>query len=206
MIAPEVRMHDLNPDGFAALNKRLSAVAWGAGEATLTVLHAGGSVINAVHSSRGVVGVEELEEPEVMRVRHAVDRVLLLDRSRLGDLSSRLVDLARLSANQGELLWRAREVWNSHEAVVQSPAPEPSKWPAVSDRLARVPDDAWVVARIRYGEGQSFVVAGCVVGGVLVEITSSVPADAAVAATIDASLDDDPADVIAWLDEVTTWT
>jgi hypothetical protein len=206
VIAPEIYMHDLDPVGFARLNGRFGR--HDTDEVTITVLHEGGVVQHAVHSTRGAVDVgDRTGDAGEMRAHHGVDRVVLLDRRLLDDLSSGVVDLARACATQGELLWRSRELWNAHPAVEQSPAPQPSRWPAVSERLARVPDGAWVVANINDGaNAYAFVIGGRVEGGVFVEMTSAIPEGATVAATITASLGDDPSDAVAWLDEVTAWS
>lgn len=181
MISPQVRIVDVDPAGFAWLNRLLAASDL-AGAGTVTVLHDGGRVVRAVHSGTGDVAfgaaTVDVAAPAALRHRLGADHLVLLDRSALPDLAAAVAGLGRSCATQPELLWRAREAWNACPGVVQDPPPAPSRWPAVAARLAAVADGAWVVATCT--GAPAWRLAARVEGGALVEITSAVPEDATV--------------------------
>lgn len=188
MIDARVRIVDLEPDGFSWLNGRLSSRdRWG-GE--VSVLHDGTRVVSvAGPAGDAVAHGDAVGDPAALAASVAdasgAELVTVIDRRVLDELSSSLVDLGRSCRSQGELLWRARELWNTHPGVVAVPAPEPSRWPAVEALLAAVPDDRWIVARARREGSPPMVLAGRVRDGLIVEVTSAEPPVEAVAALLE---------------------
>lgn len=187
MIDAGIRIVDLDPDGFSWLNDLLLKRDV-ARRSTVSVLHDGSRVIQVAGTAAADAGVaagDAVDDPEALAdlvlTRTGADEVTVLDRRGLDELSSDVVDLARRCASQGELLWRSRERWNNHPAVVLRPSPEPSRWPPVQELLARVPDDHWLVLQV---DGDApFALAGRVRGGLLVELTSR-PVEGPVSASI----------------------
>lgn len=179
MIAPDIQIVDVDPDGLAFVNAALSerdrAVAPG-----VTVLHDGRRVVRIAASGEVPLQVgQSIDDPAVTaaRIREATGApsVTMVDECRLDDLSAALVELGRACSSQGELLWRARELWNNHAAIVQVPAPSLSRWRGVSDLVTRVQDGQWIVMRICRNGERVWTFAAMVERGVVVKITSAEP-------------------------------
>ena len=182
MISPAVRTRDVDPDAMAWLNRVLAGRDRRI-RRTLTVVHAAGRVTAVTGDGDPAVATgDPVDDPAALaaalREAGAYDEVVVVDAPALEELSADLVDLGRRCTSQAELLWRARELWNTHPAVAQSPAPRPSRWPALADRLAAVPDGTWIRVGVSLDDGRVHVLAVLVEGGVVTELTSNVPAGA----------------------------
>jgi hypothetical protein len=185
VIAPTVRMVDLDPEAFAHVERVLSSRDRSA-PAAVTVLHDGRRALRVVHNATGELDValadagvddDRAAQAAELRMRLGVDSVTFVDRSRLDDLGRELVALGRTCSDQGELLWRARELWSSHPAIAIDPPPGPSRWPAVAARLRSLDDGSWIeVVATRAGGAEPWRLAARVEAGLLVEITSAPPA------------------------------
>ncbi|MGI8794390.1 MAG: hypothetical protein ACR2H3_14655 [Acidimicrobiales bacterium] len=182
MIHPGVAIVDVEPDGFSAVCVALARRDLAATQ-TVSVAHRSGVVRAIVHSVDGLLPgpFDPVEDPRAtavtLRSRFDADTVVVIDEEQLGDLSAQLTELGRTCDSQGELLWRARQLWHEHPAVVTVPAPSPPRWLLVAEILASVPDGEWVVLRAERAERGPFVLAGQVDQGLLVRITSVEPPD-----------------------------
>ncbi|HVL80474.1 MAG TPA: hypothetical protein VM840_02645, partial [Actinomycetota bacterium] len=82
MIAPDVEIVDLDPEGFARLSRMATGRVYGSGR-ELHVLHEAGEVVTVVDTSAGVVTDRyrrrPLGEPDAIRREAEVDRVVLVD-------------------------------------------------------------------------------------------------------------------------------
>lgn len=158
MIDPAVAIEDVDPAAFAHLNEVLSRRDRAAAATSKTIVHD---------------GVEALGDLDALRQEHGVDELVLLDRRGLDDLSAQLVEAARQTDDQGELLARCRQVYVNHPAVSFVPVPPaegPGAWGAVQQVLDSVPDGQWVRA-----EAGAWVLAAQVREGRIVRITSEPP-------------------------------
>ncbi len=150
MIAPDIAIVGLEPLGFAHLCGVVSRRERARGS-EVQVLHERGDVLRVVHSEKGSINEfhESFDEPsrratEILQSSE-VARVVMLDREGLGDLSARLVELAKASATQTELLWKSSEVFWSHPAIATAPDRPRSLWNEISKRLSSLGDDFWVL-------------------------------------------------------------
>ena len=182
MIAPDVKMVDLDPVGFgwvcSVITRRDRARRSG-----LTVLHESGHVVRVVHSTDG--DLDAWHEPFANASERAhellalagVEEVTMLDRSGLDDLSAALVDAARRSPTQPEMLWACADAYRSHPAVALAPEREPSPWPAIAAAARSLGPHAWVdlVAHDDSGDVVTRLTAE-LRDGVVVLLTSTPPA------------------------------
>lgn len=189
MIDAGVRIVDLDPEGFSWLNRCLSARDQGRQE--VSVLHDGATVIQVAGllDGREVAVGDAVDDASILARSVAdatgADLVTVIDSRGLDALSSSIVELGRACRSQGELLWRSREEWNAHPGVVMVPPPEPSRWPAIEALLASVPDERWIVVRVRADGAAPTVLAGRVRSGLIIEVTSAEPDAGDVAAELE---------------------
>lgn len=176
MIAPDVRMTWLDPEGFAWLNRVVRRRR--DEDVLLSVLHEGDRVLQVVHARDGVVsGVLERVGPdraataEALRAQTGVDRVLLIDRARIGEVAADVVDLAASTRVQGQLLLGAQERFWSSSAVATSPEPPISPWPPVVAALRAIGDGVVLLGAWR-GEVCLLTLRCVVEAGLVVDVTS----------------------------------
>lgn len=171
MIDPRIAIEDVDPDALARVNAALSSRDR-ALRATKTIVHN---------------GVEALGDLEALRREHGVDELVLLDRTRLDDLSAQFVEAARATDDQGELLARCREIYVNHPAVtlVPCPAGEGPGWASVQRLLRSIKNGRWITAVV--GEWR---LAAEINGGRIVRITSSPPEGSVNAVALRGSVDD----------------
>lgn len=182
MIDPGVQIVDVDPVGFAALCASLAQRDRSQGR-EVSVAHAGGVVRKVIATFEVEVGLaagDRIDDPDAaarrLQSQTGADLVTIIDEESIADLSPRLTELARSCRSQGELLWRARVLWQEHPGVVTVPEPSPPRWPAVADAIAAVPDGHWIVLESSDADGAGdFRLAAKVVGGLLVTITSAAP-------------------------------
>lgn len=161
MIAPEVAIVDLEPDGFATLCA-LMAGRERARRPVLQILHEDGRVLRVVHSTRGAL--EEHHEPFTEPERRAeelleqtgVGRVVLLDRRGLGALAREIDGFATPGRTQAELLWAANERFWANPCVATAPAAPRIPWAGMGDRLTAWGPQAWGVLAAWRGEELAF--------------------------------------------------
>ena len=193
MISPDVRIVDVDSEGLAFVNAALSERDKASAPAVM-VLHDGRHVVRiAAPADVPIAAGDPIGDPRATaaRIQEATGAlsVTLVDERQLDALSSELVELGRSCPTQGEVLWRARELWNSHAAIVQVPPPGLSRWRGVSDLVGRVPDGRWIVLRICRDESRVWTFAARVEGGVVIEITSAHPPPDSTAVTLEVEAD-----------------
>jgi hypothetical protein len=193
VIAPDVQMVELDSEGVAFINAVLSARDRNSDRGVM-VLHNGAEVIRvAGHVGEPAVLGMPVGEPSVtaerLRQLTGAATLTLVDSRLVDSLSDDLVELGRACATQGELLWRARDLWNRHAAVAQAPEPRASRWPDVEELLRRVGDGQWVVLRLRRSEETEWVFAARVEAGVISKITSVPPSAEDVSVTVELDVD-----------------
>lgn len=150
MIAPDVLIVDLEPEGFALLSELASKRVYRTAP-EIHVLHRSGKVLNVVHTTEGVIDKfrEHFDDPasrarEILATSGA-ERVILVDKDPISELSTAQVDLARRVETQTELLWRANQMFFSAPGVAVSPKAKPSFWGAIFERAAAPRGDYWAV-------------------------------------------------------------
>jgi hypothetical protein len=178
VIDPAVPITHLDPDGVRRLMALVTSRSGAAGT-QLTVLHDEGRVIGVVHSVDGHVDAhrEDVTDPAALAAAlleaTGVDRVVVLDRSRLDDVAAAVVDAARRLPSQGDLLLAAHDIWWSHPAVVTAPTPPLSSWAPVRDLLRGLPD-GWI--HLAIGPDPRLDAHLRLAGGWIAEITGRDPA------------------------------
>lgn len=174
MIDPGVAVVDVDPEGFALVNAALSS-RQRTEPATATV------VVD------GPEGLAALGDLEALRQAEGVDRLVVLDRQRLDDLSAAFVEAARETDDQGRLLAKCREIYVNHPAVTLVPCPSDaaSGWVPVGDLLESIEDGHWIRAVIG-----DWGLAAELCGGRIVRITSSPPEGAVSAVLLQGTADD----------------
>lgn len=170
MIDARIAIEDVDPEALAHIN----AVLCRRDRSTQTV-------VTVVHD-----GVGSLGDVEELRRQRGADELVLLDRAGLDDLSAQLVQIAKDTGDQGELLVRCRQAYVDHWAVTIVPPPAPRNgWAPVQELLRKVPDGHWMEAT-----AGSWTVAAQVRDGRIVRITSSPPSDEPRAVRIEGSVED----------------
>lgn len=171
VIDPGIAIEDVDPDALARVNAALSSRDR-AQRATKTIVHD---------------GVEALGDLEALRREHDVDELVLLDRTRLDDLSAEFVDAARATDDQGDLLARCRQIYVNHPAVTLVPCPAAGGpgWGPVQRLLRSIANGRWITVLV--GEWK---LAAEINGGRIVRITSSPPEGAVNAVALRGSVDD----------------
>ncbi len=148
MIAPDLRMVDLDPTGFPWLCGLL-ARRDRTPTPSLQVLHDGGRVLNVVHTVRGRQPGhrEPFDDPHAraaeLLASTDVERVVLIDRSELDNLWAEIEAFARPEVTQPELLWASNDRFWSHPAVVTAPAAPRSPYPWVHGWFSSLGPDWW---------------------------------------------------------------
>lgn len=177
MISPDVRIVDLEPEGFGHVNQVLSRRAAKQGP-EIHLLHDAGKVLNVVHTAEGVIAdyrgnfTSPQSRAEEIRSMSGVARVILIDQSLISGLPSRLVGIASSVHSQGELLWEGAAAFWSDPGIATAPAPPIPPWPKVHDRIKSFGDDFWVLLAAWEGERPAVDLLGHFQDGYLTLITS----------------------------------
>jgi len=141
VIAPGIRMEDLDDGGFALLEEHVSRRDLGGGP-ELHVLHESGRVVSVLHTADGPLpgphaDVTAADAPR-LRAEHGVDRVVLLDADAFDATED--VALVGLDVPQPTLFATQVERFWSSPAVITDPAPVLARWPELAEALKRVGD------------------------------------------------------------------
>ena len=182
MIAPGLRVIDVEPDGFGVLNALVSRYDRPrSGE--LHVLHDDGRVLRVVHTLEGPtsryrepLGDDLPAKAAELRRLAAVDRVVLVDRDGLSALSHLLSACGLPEVDQPTAFRRSHDVFWSSAAVVTDPAPPSSaSWDELEGHLRSLGEDYWALLSGYDGERCAFTAVGRFVGGQMVHLTSLQP-------------------------------
>lgn len=178
MIAPGIRVVDVEPSGFGelcALVSRYDRPSRG----ELHVLHDRGRVLRVVHTQDGPsqhrdhLGADLPAAAQRLRTSTGVDRVVLVDRDGLLALSPVLAAAGPSDIDQPEMLRRSTSAFWASPAVVTDPAPPSvASWQRLAEHLRRLGDDYWGLLAGYDGDTCVFTVVGRFVDGQLVLMTS----------------------------------
>jgi hypothetical protein len=145
VIAPGIRMEDLDEGGFALLEELVSRRDLGGGP-ELHVLHESGRVVSMLHTVHGPLpgphqDVAPADAPH-LRAAHGVDRVVLLD----ADAFDAVEDpgLVALDVPQPTLFATQVERFWSSPAVIADPEPVRTSWPSLARALEEL-GAGWVL-------------------------------------------------------------
>lgn len=178
MIAPDVLIVDLEPKGFALLSELASRRVYRTAS-EIHLLHSSGRVLNVVHTTEGVI--ERFREPFDDPASRAIDilgasgaeRVILIDKDSIDELSAAQVELARRVETQTELLWRANDVFFTTSGVAVAPGPSPSSWGGLFERARVIGEDYWAVLGAWSDERLTVSLIARIAGGLIKLLTSA---------------------------------
>ena len=182
MIAPGLRVVDVEPDGFGVLNDLVSRYDRPAA-AELHVLHDRGAVLRVVHTLAGPVaehdahlGDDLTAAAAALRRRTGVDRVVLVDRDGLSELSHPLAACGAPDVDQPTAFRRSHELFWASAAVVTDPEPPSgTSWLALEDHLRALGDDYWALLAGYDGDRCAFTLLARFRTGQLTDLTSLQP-------------------------------
>ena len=183
MIAPGVRVVDVEPDGFGVVCS-LSSVYDRPTRGELHVLHDRGRVLRVVHTLHGPsqahrepLGQDLPARARALREEAEVDRVVLVDRDALVAEADAFAAVGPGTLDQPTVLRRSNELFWSSAAVVTDPEPPctgPS-WERLEQHLRGLGDDYWGLLAGYDGERCAFTLLARFVGGRVVHLTSLLP-------------------------------
>ena len=179
MIAPGLRVVDVEPDGFGvlcALVPRHDRITRG----ELHLLHQDGHVVRAVHTVTGPtqghrepLGDDLAGAARRLREVADVDRVILVDRDRLAAQEAAFAAVGPSDIDQPTTLRRSRQLFWASDAVVTDPAPPTEEsWERLAEHLRALGDDYWGLLAGYDGDACAFTLVGRFVGGQLALMTS----------------------------------
>lgn len=180
MIAPEIRIVDVEPDGFGIVCD-LASSRHGAGNGELHVLHEAGEVLRAVHTISGPtaqhrepLGDDLPEKARALRTETGVDRVVLVERSGLLAMADDLAATGPATIDQPTFFRRSNQLFWASPAVVTDPAPPASgpAWELLEEHLRGLGDDFWGLLAGYDGDVCAFTLLARFVGGRVVRLTS----------------------------------
>ncbi|MHB8718502.1 MAG: hypothetical protein ACYDAC_06385 [Candidatus Dormibacteria bacterium] len=178
MIDPDVRIIDLEPDGFALIC-RIASAAQRSTPTTISVLHDSGVPVVAHHSDGEEVPpacLDRFDDPprraRTLQAEHGVDRVVMYDRSRADDLAAHMVGNSGPHVTQLEAFWANSDSFWSSPAIAVAPPPPPNPWRVLPARLRRAGDDWWGVLALYEGDTCAASLLGHVGGGRVDILTS----------------------------------
>lgn len=179
MIAPAIRVVDVEPDGFGVLCSLVPSYKRPT-RGELHVLHDGGQVLRVVHTLSGPT--REHREPlgedlsaAAQRLRAAadVDRVVLVDRDLLRSEACRLAEAGPSSIDQPTMMRRSQRLFWTSSAVVTVPEPpSQASWERLAAHLRGLGDDYLMLIAGYDGDACAFTLLGRVVAGQVVLLTS----------------------------------
>lgn len=180
MIAPDVRVVDVEPDGFGVLCT-LAATYDRPTRGELHVLHDGGQVRRVVHTLNGPL--QEHHEPlgdnlprraAELRELAGVDRVVLVERSGLVAQADAFAAAGPGSVDQPTALRRSNEVFWSSPAVVTDPAAPHTgpSWERLEQHLRDLGSNYRALLAGYDGDRCSFTLLAHLVQGRVVHLTS----------------------------------
>lgn len=178
MIAPDVRLVDLEPEGFALIG-RLALSAQLAQPRTLSVLHDSGVPVTAHDSGGAELDTAWLLPFDDARARaadllaaHAAERVVLYDRSRVDELAATVVANSTPATTQLEAFWANSDAFWSSPAIAAAPPPPANPWRSLPARLGPLGDDWWALLALYEGDTCAATMLAHLAGGRVDVVTS----------------------------------
>lgn len=175
MIAPDVLVLDMEPDGFAwlcdlARQRQSKPSTWG------WVVHRAGKVVTSsgMHLQPGSVLPDDLDRaPAALLERSGLERVVMLDAGSTHELAQALDQVATPSATQFRLFAGSTAAFWGSPAVRTAPAPPTNPWEAVEAWLGALGHGRLVLAVYDDAGDLRLSLVAEVNGGVVTKITSS---------------------------------
>lgn len=183
MIAPHIRVVDVEPDGFGIVCS-LAAAAGGSGSGELHVLHDRGRVLRVVHTISGAsadfwqpLGPDLPSAAAQLRDRAGVDRVILVDREQISSWGHALAQAGAPDVDQSTAFRRTRAVFWTCPGVVADPPPrrDTDSWDRLAEHLQSLGPDYWTLLAGYDGPRCAFTLLARLVEGQIVHLTSLAP-------------------------------
>jgi hypothetical protein len=183
VIAPEIRIVDVEPDGFGIVCD-LASRHDHSSRGQLHVLHEGGQVLRVVHTVHGPtmqhrepLGSDLPATARALRESAGVDRVVLVERSGLLAMADDLAATGPATIDQPTFFRRSNALFWASPAVVTDPAAPATgpAWERLEEHLRGLGDDYWGLLAGYDGEVCAFTLLARFVGGRIVHLTSMIP-------------------------------
>lgn len=176
MIAPDVVITDLEPDGFYLICQ-IAEQRQRRSERIVSLLHDGGEVVNVVDSRDGVLDAHREpfadadQRATTLLAETGAERVVLYDRTRLHDLAQRLAAIPATALPQQQVFWDNADAFWSSPAIATAPARRPDPW-RVAPAILRRAEGAWALLALYDGERCAATLLAQVSGGMVSAVTS----------------------------------
>ena len=183
MIAPNVRIVDVEPNGFGVVCA-LASTYDRPSNGELHVLHQGGQVLRVVHTLTGPtqqhrepLGPDLPARAAELRAATGVDRVVLVEQSGLVAMADELAAVGPGTLDQPTVLRRSTALFWASPAVVTDPPPPATaaSWDRLEHHLRSLGADYWALLAGYDGDRCAFTLLARFVGGRIVHLTSMVP-------------------------------
>jgi hypothetical protein len=182
VIAPGVRIVDVEPDGFGLLCSLVSTYERPS-KGELHVLHENGTVQRAVHTISGPtprhrepLGPDLPARARALYAEADVDRVVLVDRAALVAQAAEFAAAGPGELDQPTALRRSTQLFWTSPAVVTHPAPPSSaSWERLAEHLRGLGDDYWGLLAGYDGSSCALTALARFVDGRVVHLTSMLP-------------------------------
>lgn len=183
MIAPDIEIVDVEPDGFGVVCDLASSFD-PAARGELHVLHDRGRVLRVVHTLTGPtrdycepLGEDLMARAAVLREQAGVDRVVLVDRDLLVAEADAFAEVGPATLDQPTVFRRSNAVFWSSPAVVTDPAPPDTaaSWDRLADHLRGLAPDYRALLAGYDDETCAFTLLARIVEGRIVHLTSMTP-------------------------------
>lgn len=176
MIAPDIVITDLEPDGFYLVCS-IAESRQRRTEHVVSVLHDAGMVLNVISSRDGVLDAhrepfaDAQQRAQALLAATGADRVVLYDRTQLDDLAARLADIPVTTHAQQQVFWDNADAFWSSPAIATAPARRADPWRA-APRMMRRADGGWALLALYDGERCAATLLARVSGGMVRAMTS----------------------------------
>ena len=183
MIAPGIRIVDVEPDGFGVVCGLMSGRERET-RGELHVLHDAGVVRRVVHTVTGPtpafrepLGDDLPRRARELREQAGVDRVVLVERAALVAQSHAFAAVGPSTVDQPTMMRRSNALFWSSPAVVTDPAPPAGgeTWQQLHQHLRGLGDDYWGLLAGYDGDRCAFTLLARFVEGQVVHLTSLLP-------------------------------
>lgn len=176
MIAPDVVITDVEPEGFGLICS-LAEKRQRRSERVVSVLHDAGVVQNVVCTRDGVLDThrepfaDAQQRAEQLLGETGADRVVLYDRTRLDDVAQRIAAIPATTRPQLQVFWDNADAFWSSPAIATAPAPPVNHWRTVPNILARA-EGGWALLALYDGDACAATLLAEVRDGLVRRITS----------------------------------
>lgn len=178
MIAPAIRIVDVDPEAFGLLNDlAVRLVHRGAHE--VHIVHSAGRVMRAVDTRDGLLDPETIAlttdlaaSARSLRAQLGADRVVLVDRAGLEALAPSLAAAGPGTVDQTAMLRESTARFWSSAAVTTDPERPRDRWLPVVGALRELPSPASAVLIAYDGERTAIALQATIEGGWVVEVSS----------------------------------